>query len=187
MRTIKILAAALIAVMMLAACAPKIETQDPADAPGQTVDEGKTPAAAPQEVYLQEGELDADLFAESELTMVNIWATWCSPCVGELPHLGALAEKYSGQGVQIVGILLDGRDDGAIEAATGLIEETGAFYTHLLPSKLMEAKYLKNIQSIPSTLFFDAEGNQIGKMVVGAYDEAGWIEIIDAKLAEVRG
>jgi len=51
-------------------------------------------------------EVSADDF-DGTVLLVNFWATWCSPCVEEMPMLSGLQQKYAGEGVQIIGIALD--------------------------------------------------------------------------------
>lgn len=43
-------------------------------------------------------------FEPGQVYLVEFWATWCGPCIGSMPHLAALQEKYSDQGVQIISI-----------------------------------------------------------------------------------
>jgi thiol-disulfide isomerase/thioredoxin len=45
------------------------------------------------------------------VVLVDFWATWCSPCVEEMPALRALFEKYHAQGLEIIGISLDAHED----------------------------------------------------------------------------
>jgi peroxiredoxin len=44
---------------------------------------------------------------DGKVTLINFWATWCTPCVEEMPMLSRLQQSYAGRGVQIVGIALD--------------------------------------------------------------------------------
>ena len=42
-----------------------------------------------------------------EVIVINLWATWCRPCLEEIPELVRLAEAYAGEGVVVVGIAMD--------------------------------------------------------------------------------
>src|SRR5258706_15632758 len=42
-----------------------------------------------------------------KIVVLNFWATWCPPCIDELPSLKQFAEKYSGKGVEVLGVSLD--------------------------------------------------------------------------------
>jgi peroxiredoxin len=44
---------------------------------------------------------------DGKITLINFWATWCTPCVEEMPMLSRLQQSYAGSGVQVVGIALD--------------------------------------------------------------------------------
>jgi len=57
---------------------------------------------------LDGSEIDlAKLSADGKVVLVDFWATWCMPCVVELPHVKAAYDQYQGQGFEIVGISLD--------------------------------------------------------------------------------
>ena len=53
--------------------------------------------------------VSADDF-DGQVWLVNFWATWCAPCVEEMPMLSRLQQDYAGKGVKIVGIALDDAD-----------------------------------------------------------------------------
>ncbi len=139
-----------------------------------------------------EGETaDQSIFEGKTLTMINIWATFCSPCLDEMPDLAALNEAYADQGVQVVGIVVDMlNEDGTIsesqlEKAKGIVAETGANYTHLLPSYDLIALKLQEVDAVPTTIFVDETGAQVGKDYLGARSQEKWSEIIDELLEEV--
>ena len=90
---------------------------------------------------LEGNAADESLFAGYKLTMINIWATYCGPCISEMPDLGALAAEYADKGFQIVGLVSDALDsDGNVDAAQvekakEIVASTGADYTHILPGE----------------------------------------------------
>ena len=132
----------------------------------------------------------SDNIAENKLTVLNVWATWCPPCVAELPHLQKISQAFQDEGVAVVGVLQDGvtelgkKDDGAIEAATALLAEAGVQYPILLPDDALQQNFIRTMQYFPTTFFLDREGNVIQR-VEGARDYEGWSEIIRKALEEV--
>ena len=131
--------------------------------------------------------VNEEVFGGYKLTMVNIWATFCSPCVEEMPELAQLQAQY-GNEFQVIGIVVDAADkngnilpDKKTEAAS-IIETTGADYLHLLPSNSLNKAYLNEVQSVPVTIFVDEDGNQIGVRYFGAKSKTEWKKIIDALL-----
>jgi thiol-disulfide isomerase/thioredoxin len=136
--------------------------------------------------------VDESIFSSSKLTMVNIWATFCGPCIGEMPDLGLLNEEYASDGFQVVGIVADvlnqdgSISDDQVNTAREIVSETGADYLHLLPSDdLIEAK-LNTVYSVPETIFVDSKGNQIGESYIGSRSYDDWAAIIEFLLSEVE-
>lgn len=138
----------------------------------ETVFEGKDMEGNP---------VSADIFSESILTMVNVWATYCSPCLSEMPELGELAEEYDPEEFQIIGIVSnvpEGADEEKIELVEVLIGQTGADYPHLLLNQSLNDGLLAGVTAVPTTFFFDQEGKLLDT-VVGAREKADWKEMID--------
>lgn len=134
--------------------------------------------------------LDQSILEGHTLTMVNVWATFCTPCISEMPELGELAEEYADKGVQIVGLVSDVLDsDGSVsetqlDTAREIVSATSANYTHIVPSVDFYG-ILYQITSVPTTFFVDETGAQVGYAYLGARDKAEWSTIIDEMLAEV--
>jgi len=131
--------------------------------------------------------VNESVFAGHKLTMVNIWATFCNPCIGEMPELAQLRTEY-GDGFQVIGIVVDAADrNGNIlperkTEAAAIVEAAGADYLHLLPSRSLNGAYLNGVQSVPETVFVDESGNRIGVSYYGARNKVEWKTIIDAML-----
>lgn len=137
---------------------------------------------------------DESIFSGHKLTMINIWATFCGPCLDEMPDLGRLAASYADQGLQIVGIAADVYmdengvfDSEMVQTARDIVAQTGAEYVHLLPSRDLYAAKLDSVFSVPETIFVDANGNQVGEPYIGSLSGEAWTQIIDGLLAEVKG
>lgn len=129
-----------------------------------------------------------DVFAAADLTMVNIWGTFCSPCLDEMPYLAEIDADYADKGFQIVGLVVDvQKNDGTVNEdmaakARSIAEDTGADYPHLIPSPLLYGGILKDVQYIPYTVFVDSSGKLVGEAYVGSRSKKEWIEIIEPML-----
>ncbi len=134
--------------------------------------------------------VNESVLADYDLTMVNVWATFCSPCIREMPDLGELSAEYKEKGVQIVGLVSDVLNSDAtinqsmLNTAKEIIDKTNADYIHLLPSNDLLG-LLAQIDSVPTTFFVDKNGNQVGSAYLGSKSKADWQAIIDETLAEV--
>lgn len=125
------------------------------------------------------------LFANADITMINMWGTHCGPCINEMPDLAKLHDAYSSKGVQVVGIVCDvnGKDAQLVETARNLIAQTGADYLHLMVSDSLKADLLRNLSVVPVTVFVDSEGRYLRDRIVGSRSYDGWKEYIDELLA----
>lgn len=136
-------------------------------------------------------KVSSDIFKDSKITVVNIWGTFCSPCIYEMPFLGELSREYDKSEVQLLGVVSDAvdyfgaKDENAVALADELVKETKADYTHIVPS--MEVlEFLYDVTAVPTTFFLDSEGRVIGEAVVGAREKDAWKEIIDNLLEEAK-
>lgn len=134
--------------------------------------------------------VDQSVLSGHKLTMVNIWATFCGPCIREMPDLGELSSAY-GEDFQIIGIVIDATDrnlqvlPAQKAAAKQIIAETGADYLHLLPSPTLNNAILSTVTSVPTTIFVDENGNQVGDIYIGSKAKAQWKTIIDSLLDSI--
>ena len=109
----------------------------------------------------------AEIYAGNKITMINFWATWCPPCVGELAELAEVHTQLQEAGCGVVGILMDSYDPEAVRTAKALMAQNGTNYPVLA---LGEDLYplAQVISVIPTTVFVDSSGNLVGTPIVGA-------------------
>lgn len=108
--------------------------------------------------------IDSSVFKDYKLTMVNIWATWCGPCVGEMPELQKLYENLP-EGTNLISICTDGEQEN--ELAKKILSETGAKFKTVAANDEMNQGFLAGVQSLPTTFFVDSEGNIVGDPILG--------------------
>lgn len=132
---------------------------------------------------LEGNAVSQEVFAQSGLTMVNVWATYCNPCLSEMPGLGELAAEYDPSEFQIIGVVSDVREGEDQTLVEDLVQETGADYPHLLANDSLDQALLSSVSGVPTTFFFDREGAYLGG-IVGAAEKSDWEEIIHGLLEE---
>ena len=113
--------------------------------------------------------VDSSIFAEKDLTVLNVWGTFCGPCINEMPELGEWQRELP-ENVQIIGLVADvaGKEDKEhIELANMILEKTNARFTNIIPNNDF-AELLSGVVGVPTTFFINKEGKIVGKPIVGA-------------------
>ena len=144
-----------------------------------------------QTVDIDGKEFSGKAFSDYELTMVNVFATWCSPCVQEIPDLAEIQKEMKDKRVNIVGVVTDtvdqtGENQEALEKAQLIRERTKAEYPFLIPDKSNFNGRLSGIQAFPETFFVDKKGQIVGEIYSGSHNKKAWLEIIEKELAKVK-
>lgn len=135
-----------------------------------------------QTVDMNGDTVDETVFADYELTMVNIWGTYCSPCIEEMPDLEELYGELLAENVNVIGVISDVgypiRDESVYTESQHIIEETGVTYRNLLPDQVLQSKLLNRTTGVPTTVFVDCEGNVVGDIIVGAQSKLDYRNVI---------
>ncbi len=143
-------------------------------------------------IDLAGNKFDESIFKGKKLTMVNIWTTFCSPCINEMPDLEKLNAEYADKGFQIIGIIGDVTYSGGVYNKTVLgyaqdvIEQTGVTYTSLLPSESLNLIKLSEVYSVPETIFVDENGNIVGESYIGSRSLDSWKLVVDEVFASLE-
>ena len=131
------------------------------------------------------------VLTEHKLTMINVWATFCSPCIEEMPGIGEIAAEYKDKDFAVIGIPIDAVNSDLsvnqelVKTAKSIISQTGADYLHLIANKELFQQKLGEVQYVPTTYFVDSQGNVLDS-VVGGMTKDKWKEKIDKLLTEVK-
>ena len=130
-------------------------------------------------------KVSSKVFEENKLTVVNLFTTWCAPCISELPELAKLDKEL--EDIGFIGIVLDinegdGVSESALRTAKDLCNDSGAEYPYLIPDESL-VEFGRSIYSVPTTYFVDSNGKIVGDPVVGSNTASEWKEIIEQKLA----
>ena len=154
-----------------------------ASAAAEAAEESAAPLFGEFKTYDIYGEpITYEIFADAKLTLVNLWGTYCPPCLHEMPFLGELSREYAEKDVAFVGIVIDVGDADSMELAKQIVTDAGADFTHLLIAEAM-TNALNDVLYIPTTFFVDSQGQQVGEMIIGGHDKDQWAELIEQYLA----
>lgn len=94
---------------------------------------------------------------QGKVLVINFWATWCPPCLEEIPHFIDLQDKYGHQGLQFLGIALE-----EVDAVTSFADKIGINYPLLVGEQeviKLAGKFGNRIGGLPYTVILDRNGN----------------------------
>ncbi len=121
--------------------------------------------------------LDGKLVGRDELqgktVVVDFWATWCGPCVHEIPGYVALQKKYADRGLVIVGVSVDRKGETVVPPFAKKMSIN--YPLALATPEVIEA--FGGIEAIPTTLLIDREG-KIRHRKVGAMDTEDYEKLL---------
>ena len=108
------------------------------------------------------------IFAKNKVTMLNIWATTCGPCIQEMPELEKLNKEFAKKGGAIIGVVRDAPlgNNMYLQEAKDIIKDTGVTYLNIRTWDDFESMF--SVLGTPTTYFVDNHGNIVGEPILGA-------------------
>ena len=99
---------------------------------------------------------------KGRIVLVDMWATWCAPCIERFPHMVELYHRYQGRGVDFVSMSVDDREDKlAVERARQFVNQQNAtFRNYLMDENIMQSFEKLGIQGIPAVFLYGRAGRQ---------------------------
>ena len=115
------------------------------------------------------------------IVLINLWATWCAPCVTEMPALDRLQAKLGGPDFEIIAIALDRQGERLVRP---FFEKLGLARLALYLDPGNSASRKLNARGLPISVLVDRSGREIGRVLGPAQWDAGAFEtIVRAALA----
>ena len=114
-------------------------------------------------------DISSDVFKDSKLTVVNVWGSWCGPCVQEIPELQKLYESMKDKDVNVIGLAQDAGTD--LDAVKEIIDKNKVTYQNIVPEGATE-DFVMSLMAFPTTFFVDSDRNIVGVIQGGRNLEA---------------
>jgi thiol-disulfide isomerase/thioredoxin len=120
---------------------------------------------------------------KGKVVVVNLWATWCAPCIVEMPTLARLAKAYEGQPVEVVAISIDG--ESARDKARTFIAQHAPLDFYIDPKAKLPFALTPPAGGVPATIIYGKDGAEFARLS----GDADWSSpearaVIDAALAK---
>jgi thiol-disulfide isomerase/thioredoxin len=103
---------------------------------------------------------------KGSVVLLNLWATWCGPCRGEMPHLVEMEDKYKPKNFEIIGL---NTDNESVEAINSFAAEMKLNYQMAYADAKMMREFLNisKFQGIPQSFLIDRDGRLRGVFLGG--------------------
>ena len=106
-------------------------------------------------------EVSLSQFVGKGAIVISFWATWCKPCVAEMPHLQRMYEKRKGEGFVVLAVSLDGPETEAEVAP--FVKSKGFTFPVLIDTETRAASLYNPRRAAPFTVVIDRHGKIVKK------------------------
>jgi len=135
--------------------------------------------------WMQNNEVQTLSALKGKVVLINIWATWCGPCVREIPDLDAVSKEFSNSDFKMIGIDVFEDEEMWNTELTNFLKKRNLSYTILKGNPgvvdAFSKAIKKTINAIPTTIIIDKDGN-IAEFFTGSKEKTYFTEIINKYL-----
>lgn len=175
----------LVAALLIAlpACSPRPPDGEAGEAEEsiEGIDRSQKGKAAPATVFHDAGGKDVTLATfKGRPILVNLWATWCAPCVKELPTLDKAASAAGPDGLQVIAI---SQDAGPRPSVVAFLKSNGIANLKPYHDPAMAMSGALGAQVLPTSILYDAHGREVWRYV----GDLDWTGAEAAKLLAEAG
>ncbi|MEL3908779.1 MAG: TlpA disulfide reductase family protein [Treponemataceae bacterium] len=136
-------------------------------------------------------QVTSKILKDYDVTMINIWATWCGPCRAELPEIAKLYDTFKDKNCNIIGITGDvtPTEQDSLETAKKLTSDAGCKYKILQRNDSLKALF-KGVPAWPTTIFVDKNGKILAashkEIIIGSRSLEEFTEAFEEALKKAK-
>ena len=98
---------------------------------------------------------------KGDVVLINLWATWCTPCIEEMPYFNKLHTKFGDDGLTIIGLNADEETDAQVNRFVG--EQKLIYKIGWAEAEVVKEFYkISKLPGIPQSLLINREGKMVG-------------------------
>lgn len=121
----------------------------------------------------------SEIFRNYDITAVNIWTTWCGPCVEEMPELAKLYKDLPAN-ANFISVCMDGEEEQ--EKARKILEKSNAEFVTLLGDERLREGAFGDVIAFPTTVFINREGKMVRDPFMSPGNKSTYRALIEEKL-----
>jgi thiol-disulfide isomerase/thioredoxin len=121
---------------------------------------------------------------KGKVVVLNLWATWCTPCVAEMPTLEHLQQKMGENDVVVIALSID---RGGVDTVREFFDRVGVKALPVFVDPTMRAQSTLSAFGLPTTIIIDRDGNERGRLLGPAeWDSDRAIDLIETAMSPAK-
>ncbi|MBS1518909.1 MAG: TlpA family protein disulfide reductase [Bacteroidetes bacterium] len=149
----------------------------------EAVEKSGSKNTSPNVIWTEDGKKVSLNDLKGKVVLLNFWATWCGPCIREMPDLSTISEEMKGKDFRLIGMNVFQQD--GTKKVDDFLKSSPVKYTVLDGNQEVVDAFGEatgeNVEAVPTTFIIDKKG-KIAETIVGARNKEAFVKIINKYL-----